>query len=580
MKSKIMALAGLGLVTSLGVAACGSGSSSSSGASGVSYDAASTGVVNPSTHKGGTLNFGMTSDVDSTDPGNTYLALSVNFDRLYARPLTTYASKPGQAGGQIVPDLADGLGVSSADMKTWTFKIKKGIKYEDGTEVKAADVKYAVSRTLDRGVLGNGPSYFTQLLIDGSTFKGPYKDKNQADFKGVTTPDDYTVVFHLNTPFPEFNYVVAFGQTAPVPQAKDTGAQYALHPVSTGPYMWKGNYSPGKGGTLVRNPNWDASTDPNRKQLPDTINLTAGMKQEELDARLIAGTMDVDANGTGVSDAARQQILTNPKLKANADDPYSGFSWYLPIDTEVIPNINCRKAIIDGADRDAMWRAYGAQYGGEMSTSLMPPNISGRQPSTLYPVKPGDHGDVAKAKADLVACGKPNGFAVNIGFRAERPKEQATALALQQSLAKVGIQLTLKGYPSSTYTTSQFGSHTFNKTNNIGLGTYGWLADWPSGYGFLNALTSSSAIVDSGNSNVTMLKDPTVDAAWKKVVTLTDQAAREKLYNQVDNTLLAQAGVLPNVYAKSLDYRSPHLTNVLVQGYYGMYDYANLGVTK
>jgi peptide/nickel transport system substrate-binding protein len=577
-----MALAAVSAILASGLAACGGNDDDKSGGTGTGtgaatkFDEGSTAVVRPTDKKGGTLTFASSDDFDSTDPGVTYQAMGLNFVRLYSRSLLTYASKPGADGSTVVPDLADGLGEASSDAKTWTYKLKKGIKYEDGTEVKAKDVKYAIARTFDRTVNASGPSYFAQLL-DAEGYKGPFKDKNLDNLKAIETPDDYTLVFKLKNPFAEFDYVAALPQSTPVPQAKDTGTEYAKHPMSTGPFMFQGNYERKKGGTLVPNPNWDAASDPNRKQLPAKITVTAGIKQEEIDARLIAGTLDVALEGTGVAADARAKIVADPKLKANADNPVAGFHWYFPINMKNVPNIDCRKAIIYAADRDAMWRAYGGEYGGEIASSINPPNISGRQPSTLYPAKIGYTGDVTKAKEALTACGKPTGFDTSLAFRSDRPKEKGAAEALAQSLKKVGINATLKGYPAGDYTTAQLGSPAFVKKENIGLGTYGWAADWPSGYGYLQPLTAGSAITDSGNPNPSELNDKEINDLWAKVVTITDKAEREKIYNQIDNRALELAAFLPNVYAKSLIYRPATVANVYFHTYYGMYDYANLG---
>jgi len=585
MKRQVWAVITVIALVSTGAAACGGGSkkttgTSSGGSSSAKYNAAVDSVVNASDTKGGTLTFGNSDDFDSTDGGNTYYAYSLNFNRLYERPLTTYAPKTGAAGLQAVPDLAQGLGTPSNGMRTWTFKLRPNLKYEDGTPIKAADVKYAIARTFDRGILGNGPSYFAHLCVDAATYKGPYKDKNINDFKCVDAPDDTTVVIKFKDPFPDMNLLVAFPQTAPVPQAKDTGAQYALHPISSGPYKWQGNFQPKVGGTLVRNTNWDPASDPIRKALPEKIVYKAGMQENEIDQELINGTLDVDIAGTGVKTAARQQILSNAKLKANADDPVAGFHWFLPINTQIVTNVNCRKAMIDGVDRDAMWRAYGGDIGGQLATSIMPPAVAGRQPSNIFPVKAGDTGDQAKAKADLQACNKPNGFSATMIYRSDRDKEKAVAQAVQQSLAKVGIQLSLKGYPSGGYTGSNAGSPDFMKKNNVAIATYGWAADWPTGYGYLEPLTDGAAIVNSGNSNVEMLNDPAINQLWKQVVTVADENQRNAIYNQIDQKVLEQAAIMPNVYAKSLLYRSPKLTNVFFQEQWGMYDYTALGKTQ
>src|SRR5215469_6067666 len=150
----IMGLAAFGAVATLAVAACssgtsGGGSGSPSGSAG--FNAAVTGVVNPSMKKStGTLSFGLSSTPDSVDPGNTYYAFMWNFSRFYTMPLMTYKSCPGSCGLQVVPDLATGPGVVSDNGLTWTYHIQPNIKFEDGSTVTSQDVKYAVERTFDR----------------------------------------------------------------------------------------------------------------------------------------------------------------------------------------------------------------------------------------------------------------------------------------------------------------------------------------------------------------------------------------------------------------------------------------------
>lgn len=588
---KVVTIATVGAVAlSLGLAACGGDDSSDKGGKGGSgkFGAAVGSVVNASDHKGGVLTMAQPDDYESLDPANIYYAYGMNSIRLWSRTLVTYTSKPGLEGTKPSPDLAESLATPSNGNKTWTFKLKKGLKYEDGTEIKAKDVKYAVARTYDRSILRNGPSYFQQMLDMPKDSKGtpkypgPFKNKNLDAFTAVETPDDYTVVFKLGAPFSEFNEVVMFsGQTAPVPAAKDTGSRYGQHPVSSGPYKLETDYKPKTGVTLVRNTNWDQASDPNRKQLPDKIDIKSGLAAEEIDQRLINGTVQVDLPGTGVQATARQKLLTDTKLKGNSDNPESGFDWYIAINTTNIPNVECRKAIIYAADRQALYRAYGGEVGGTPMTSVMPPLIPGREPGTEYYTKadPNYTGDVAKAKEALTKCGKPQGFSTTMLFRNDRPKEQAEAEAMEQSLSRVGIKLTLKGYPHGTYTNEQLGSPDFNKRNGVGLGTYGWASDWPTGYGYLQPITDPKAIVPTGNANTSELRDPEVKKMWDDVVKLPDANERAKVYNKIDDRVRQLAAIVPNVYAKSLLYRPTNLTNVYFHVGYGMYDYANLGVT-
>src|SRR5262245_56484559 len=110
-KALIMATASAAAL-SMGLVACGGGEEStnntgSGGGSAVKFDQASTGVVNPSDKKGGTLRFASSADFDSADPGNQYYAFALNFSRLYVRTLMTYASKPGPEAAKFTPDLAE-----------------------------------------------------------------------------------------------------------------------------------------------------------------------------------------------------------------------------------------------------------------------------------------------------------------------------------------------------------------------------------------------------------------------------------------------------------------------------------------
>ena len=332
-RSRIMGLAAFAAAAALTLAACG-GSSSSGGtgtSSSAGFNAAATGVVNPSSHKSsGTISFGLSSTPDSTDPANTYYAFMWNFTRLYTMPLMTYKSCPGSCGLQVVPDLATGPGVVSDNGLTWTYHIQPDVKFSDGTTVTSQDVKYAVERTFDRTLYPLGPAYYTFLLGgNAKTYPGPYKDpaKNKFGLTAVDTPNATTIVFHLAAPFADFNYVAAIPQSAPVPPAKDTGANYQLNPVSTGPYKFQ-SYQLNKQLTLVPNTFWKQSTDPNAHQLVSKVTVTMNMNANDIDNRLLAGDLDVDMAGTGVQAAARAKILSSHTLQASSDNPISGFLWY------------------------------------------------------------------------------------------------------------------------------------------------------------------------------------------------------------------------------------------------------------
>jgi peptide/nickel transport system substrate-binding protein len=579
-RRRTIGLAAFSGITALVLAACGSGGGPSPSPTSGGYNAAISSVVAPSSHKGGTIIYSESSTPDSTDPGNTYYAHIWNLNRLWATPLMTYKSCTGQCGLQVVPGLASAPGTSSSDGKTWTFHIKPGMKFSDGTTITSADVKYAIERTFAKDVLVNGPSYWQVLLAgNAAKYKGPYKDP-KGDLTSVDTPDSTTIVFHLAQPFADMNYVVAIPQTAPVPKSKDKGANYQLNPVSSGPYMFQ-SYQLNKQFTLVKNPNWNPALDPQVKQLADKVVVNLNVNANDEDNRLIAGDIQVGLEGTGVQSAARAKILSSPQLKASADDPIAGFEWFEYINTKVKPldNVHCRRAIEYAANKTTLQNAYGGPYGGDIASTAMPPNVVGFNKFDLYNAlsKPG--GDIANAKKELSACGQPNGFTTGMAYRSDRPKEVAAAQALQAALAPAGIKLELKGYPSGNYFSNFAGVPTFVHSHDLGIAVGGWAADWPDAWGWFDQLVAGNAIASAGNTNIGELNDPVVNDALDKIQAPGVSAAEKKtIAQQINMQVMKDAVMLPAVYAKSLLYRSPDLTNVMVQTYYGMYNYGTLGM--
>jgi peptide/nickel transport system substrate-binding protein len=588
MRRKTGVLAAAGAVIALTAAACSSGGSSSSGtptgtatAGGTGFNAAVTSTVNPSTAKGGPVTFANSSGPDSTDAGNTYYAFNLNFTRLYATPLTTYKSCTGSCGLQVVPALATTLGTATNGNKTWTYHLKSGVKFEDGTPVTSQDVKYAVERTFDRTVLPSGPSYFASLLAgNAAKYPGPFKNRSQ-NLMGLTaiqTPDPTTIVFQLKQAFGDFNYVVAFPQTAPVPPAKDTGTNYQLHPLSTGPYMFQ-SYQLNKQYTLVPNPQWNPSWDPQVSQNSSKITVDLNVNANDIDNRLLAGDIQVDQAGSGVQAAARARILSTPSLKSSSDDPVTGFMWFYYVNTKVAPlnNLHCREALIFAANKTELQTAYGGPFGGDIASTAIPPTVNGYSKIDPYNAltKPG--GDITSAKQQLQACGQPNGFNLNVAYRSDRPREVASSQALQASLAAVGIKVTLKGYPSSSYYSTFAGVPNYVHSHDLGLLAGGWGPDWPDAYGWGWALFDGGSIVPAGNTNIAEENNPAVNNLFVQLEAATTDSARVSISQQIDKQVMADAVMLPAVYSKALLYRSSNLTNVQVQPYYGMYNYGIIG---
>ncbi|MCX4746661.1 ABC transporter substrate-binding protein [Kitasatospora sp. NBC_01287] len=583
-RSRTLALAAVAATAALVVSGCSSSAKSGTGGTGSDaaggQNAATKGIVNASDQKGGTVTYEMKGTPDSLDPGNTYYAYIWNFSRLYSRALTTFQPGPGSAGDKLVPDLATGLGQVSDNGLTWTYHIRAGLKYDDGTPITTKDVKYAVERSnFAPTVNSNGPTYFQEFLVDNSTpYQGPYTDKSPDGLQSIQTPDDTTIVFHLKQPFADFDYLVSAPQTAPVPQSKDDGAGYVKHIVSSGSYKFQ-SYDDGKGAVLVPNTNWDQSTDPIRKQLADKIVLKMNIDQNTIDQDLIAGNAQVDLVGGGVDPQTQAKLLLDSKLKAQTDNAFGGRLAYLALNTKVAPldDVNCRKAVEYAIDKVSVQTAEGGPVRGAVATSVLPPDIPGYQSINPY-ASPSDKGDDAKAKQALAACGHPDGFTTTITARSERDTEVAAATSIQAALGKVGIKLNIQQYPQGKYFSDYAGVPNFINSNGVGMMMMQWAADWPSGYGFLQQIVDGRSIKASGNSNLSQLDDPAVNKLIDDAGSNTDQGAREKDYAAIDAQVMSDAVIVPLTDVKVFNFRPTGNTNVVsTSAYDGEYDYLNIG---
>jgi len=577
------------------VSACGSHSSGgSTGASGSSsFNAGVTSIVNASSKTGGTLRYALTSDWDSLDPGNTYYAFSWDFARLYGRPLLAYTRVPGNAGLQLQGDLAKSWS-TSPDGKTWTFNLEQGVKYQDGTEVTADDVKYAIERSnWGQDTLSQGPAYFKSLIEDTTKYQGPFKDKNPADgVSGIQVVGKYTIKFQLTQPFADFGYLATLSDTMPVERSKDTGATYFKNIMSTGQYEIS-SYSPGKNLTLVPNPQFDAATDPNHQHTVTASKITVALNQtqQQIDQGLLNGSLDGDLDGVGVGTAAQSQILSNPNLKKQSDDSYTGALTYMTINTTIAPfdQVSCRQAVEYAINKVAVQTAQGGSIGGgDIASTVLPPSVAGYQQNNQYP-SPDNQGDATKAKQLLATCksAEPSAFTsdgklnVNLSARSDRPKEVNSAVAIQAALAPVGINVTIDKFTSDKYFGSFAGNPAYVKANKIALSMMKWGADWQDGYGFMDQVVTSAGIHENGGStNLGEFDDPAVDQLFTKALGTQDTTARNAIWTQIDQKVMSDAAIVPLVYNKALSFHPANVTNWYEETAYGMPDFSILGTTK
>ncbi|MEU9854552.1 ABC transporter substrate-binding protein [Streptomyces sp. NPDC047974] len=541
------------------------------------FNAAVGKVVNASGTKGGTLRLVSGADADSWDPARSYSGWVWNIQRLYARTLMTYAAEPGEKGLAVVPDLAAAQPEVSSDGRTYTFRLRPGLTYEDGSPITAADVKYGIERAFAPEIAG-GPTYLVDVLDRKQNYQGPYKDTGAAGLRSVETPDDLTLVFRLAEPDSRFPYLLTMGATAPVPRTRDTADRYGTRPLASGPYRFD-SYQPDRSLVLVRNEKWDPATDPLRKALPDRVELSIVSGQDKVDEQMLAGTADLDASHIGLSQQTATRMLQDPKLKAGVDNPYNGYLRMVAMisDTAPMNNLACRKAVVYAAGTEALRTARGGPAFASLQGNMLPPTARGADSYDPFGVT-GGKPRPEKAKEALRACGKPGGFTVKAALNSGNPKDLPAATALQNDLKAVGITLEIERFDNFSAYYAALGSPEILKKKGIGMLLLGWGADFPTGAGFLQPLADSALSRTEGNSNYARVNDRRIDELFDRATAETDEAEATRLYQEINHRLTDGAYYLPITAEKNVNYRNPRLTNVYVHEAFNLTDIQALGI--
>ncbi|MER7547282.1 ABC transporter substrate-binding protein [Spirillospora sp. NPDC127506] len=540
----------LSLAVAGGLSACGSGDDA------------------PAAKAGGTLTVLYTQDFAHLDPQRNYVMFAMDFGtRLLYRTLTTYAAKPGQAGTEVVPDMATDTGMTSDNGKTWTFHLKPGLKFEDGSPITSADVKYGVERSFAPD-LPEGPGYARTMLEDGDKYKGPYKDKGGLD--SIETPDDQTIVFHLKEPSMDWPKITTLPTFAPVPKAKDTGVNYDKRPFSSGPYKVE-SYDRGQKLSLVRNTHWSKASDGVRQANPDKIVVEEGLAQPSIDQRLIAdqGKDQRAVTLYSVAPASMPRILTRPDVKKRFVSATSLCTRFLGLNTTKPPfdDPKVRQAMQYAIDKEAYRTAHGGSGVGELAGSYLPPAMTGGQAQDVFHAPP--TGDPVKAKQLLAAAGKDGGFSIDLTTTSTE-QGKAEAEAVQQGLARVGVKVRINSVAKSVYYDT-IGD--IKKEDEMVF--YGWCADYPSASSFIPPIFNGRNITPKGNTVVSQMDDKAINDKIEAAVKANDPAQ----WQAVDRELMQLSPMVPLIHDKL-----PLLHGSKVTGAFGHpiwegeFDFATIGV--
>ena len=520
--------------------------------------------------KGGQLTVLTVGDFEHIDPQRNYVSSALNFGRLLYRQLTTYKSLPGSAGTELAPDLATDLGTASDNAKTWTFTLKDGLKYEDGTPITSQDVKWGVERSMSP-LIDSGPQYAKQYLVGGTAYKGPYSGQELAS---IVTPDAKTIVFKLKSPHGDFPYTVSLPTFSPVPKAKDTKVNYDNHVFSNGPYKVD-TYARGKSMTLSRNQYWGQDTV--RKALPDTIKVVMGLDAGVIDQRLIASVGD-DANAvqldSAVGSASVAKVLNDPRVKARSVQGTTGFLRYIAMNTTKGPlkNVKVRQALQYAINKQDQQTARGGPTAaGDIATTILAPTVQGHK--DFDPFKQGDTGDPAKAKQLLAAAGYPTGFSATIECTST-PKGQAQAVAFQTAMKRAGVTIKIAAVDSGVYYTT-IGD--IKKEPEFVIAAWG--PDWPAASTVIPPLFDGRQIVPQGNQNFSQLNDPVVNAEMDRISALTDATAANQAWGNLDEKIMTDySPIFPLLNDKAIFLSGSNVKGMFMHGFYGEPDVSALGV--
>ncbi|GGV79373.1 ABC transporter substrate-binding protein [Streptomyces gelaticus] len=566
--SRRVAAATAVLVVAAGAAACGPednrGGGSGSGAAG-------------KPEKGGTLTVLNSKPQEDFDPARLYTSGGGNVPSLVFRTLTTRNREDGAAGAKVVPDLATDLGTPSKNATVWTYTLKDGLKYEDGTAITSADIKYGIERSFAAELSGGAP-YLRDWLIGGADYQGPYKDKKGLD--SIETPDAKTIVFHLDKPEGEFPFLATQTQTTPVPKAKDTGTKYEEHPVSSGPYKVVKNEGDGERLILERNPHWSAATDEERKAYPDRIDVRSGLDSAVINQRLSA-SQGADATAvttdTNLGPAELAKVTGDKKLADRVGTGHFGYTNYIAFNPKVKPfdNPKVRQAISYAVDRSSVVNAAGGSSLAEPATTFLPDQAAfGYTPYDHFPA--GKNGDPAKARELLKEAGYPKGLTVTLTH--SNDKDFATspeiATALQEALKKAGITVKLQGLEGNDYSDT-----VYDVKSEPGFFLGGWGADWPSGGPFFAPIFDGRQIVRSGyNFNSGQLNDPAVNKEIDEINKLTDLDAAAKRWGALDKQVGEQALTVPLFHPVYKRLYGEAVKNVVISDWTGVLDISQVAV--
>ena len=473
--------------------------------------------------------------------------------------LVAFKRAGGKEGTKIVADLAEAVPKPTNGGKTWTFKVRRKIKYSNGTVMKPSDFK----RTFERMFMVKGPTagtFYKVFVGADKCLKTPATCK----LSQAIVPDDknYTLTFHLTGSDPEFLDKLAVPFAFVLPPSTPM-KEVTIPPPGTGPYKFV-EYSSRKQMKLVRNPffkEWSKDAQPDGN--PDTIVQKFGLTVEAEVTQIENGQADA-LSGADQVPADRLPELSSKYSDLVHVNPLTAV-WYMAFNVRVPPfnNLKARQAVNYATDRNALVKIYGGPKLAVPTCQILPPNFPGYKPYCPYTKNPGakwSAPDLAKAK-QLIAASGTKGAAVKVNTTTN-DVDKALGLYFVGLLNKLGYKATLQALsPDIQYPYSQ------NSKNKVQFAFSSWYQDYPAASDFLNVLLGCASYVPNSDAspNIAEFCDKSTQAKIDQALKtgLTDQTKANTIWSQVDKDVVDKAVWVPIFNPKFVDLLSKRVKGYL-----------------
>jgi YVTN family beta-propeller protein len=512
-------------------------------------------------HRGGTLTVADTYLLDPPDPAAVYSydgTLTAVYDGL-----TAFRRSGGAAGLTLVPDLAKTLPRPTAGGTTYTFTLRRGIRYSNGNLVRASDFRRGLQRQLS---FGRGAAYYEGILGGSACIKHP----SRCDLSAGIVTDDATgrITFRLVQADPDFLYKLGMTFAVPAPPGAPSHViGRAPFLPGTGPYMIS-QLRPGKSLTLVRNPyfrQWSYAAQP--AGYPSVIRYEQVKSQSAQESAVVTGQADLasleegDLQSLAIRYPAR--VFFFPKLGT----AYASLNTRLPPFT----NLKARQAVNYAIDRARILQLFHFAPGqATVTCQMLPSGFPGYQPYCPYTAGAGDgawHGpDMEKARRLVRESGTRN-MPVTVWSPDVRAGKAAGSYL-------VGLLDDL-GYRARLHAVSvnQFFADLYDPRLKIQVSVGGgWGADYPAPWSFFGPLLSCQSADEPGTNNWARFCDPDVDALARQAqaAQATDPAAARRLWAQADRIVTDQAPYVPVSNAPPAGFVSSRVGNYQISPGYGL----------